>query len=146
MTQLVTAGPISGLEFFDLVKQFGLFGSGVKGATTFNLNRDIYAFSRGQGLFFGAEAQGHGVVQKVGHQRDGPDRDGCVREIGATTGRLIDATEGVDAFTGIPAERANISDGLDDSWPAPARPDATEATPSTPGPPGVISSSRPSSA
>ena len=35
---------------------FGAFGSGIKGNTTFNLDRDIYAFSRNRGLFGGVAA------------------------------------------------------------------------------------------
>jgi len=49
------------------------------------------------------------------------------------------------ALTGMPAERASISDGLEESWPTCERPAATEATPSTFGPPGVIENSTPSS-
>lgn len=45
---------------------FGLYGSGVKGSTTFNLDRDIIAFSRGQGLFGGMAIDGGWI---------GPDTD-----------------------------------------------------------------------
>ena len=37
---------------------FGAFGSGIKGNTTFNLDRDIYAFSRNRGLFGGVAIEG----------------------------------------------------------------------------------------
>lgn len=37
---------------------FGAFGSGIKGNTTFNLDRDIYAFSRNRGLFGGMAIEG----------------------------------------------------------------------------------------
>ena len=49
-------------------------------------------------------------------------------------------------LTGMPAERASISDGLDEMEPKFERPEATDATPSMFGPPATTSSSRPSSA
>jgi anaerobic selenocysteine-containing dehydrogenase len=43
-----------------------------------------------------------GVVSMAHAWGDSPDRDGEVREIGATTGRLTDVTIGYDRWTGMP--------------------------------------------